>query len=82
MVAMVTENGRQYRLKYRNCHFGPQFEGLQKMFLQKIDIYHGFKYLCDGMESDINRYAKFVIRERMAYISKLNHPCWVSLPFH
>ena len=26
-VAMVTENGRQYRLKLRKCHFGPQFGG-------------------------------------------------------
>ena len=26
-VAMVTENGRQYRLKKRKCHFGPQFGG-------------------------------------------------------
>ena len=27
MDAMVTKNGRQYRLKYRKCHFGPQFGG-------------------------------------------------------
>ena len=26
-VAMVTENGRKYRLKLRKCHFGPQFGG-------------------------------------------------------
>ena len=26
-VAMVTENGRQYRLKLKKCHFGPQFGG-------------------------------------------------------
>ena len=26
-VAMVTENGRQYSLKSRNCHFGPDFGG-------------------------------------------------------
>ena len=27
-VAIVTENGGQYRLKKRKCHFGPQFGGL------------------------------------------------------
>ena len=26
-VAMVTENGRQYRLKYRKCLFRPHFGG-------------------------------------------------------
>ena len=26
-VAMVTENGHQYRLKCRKCHFGPHFGG-------------------------------------------------------
>ena len=27
LVATVTENGCQYRLKLRKCHFGPQFGG-------------------------------------------------------
>ena len=27
LVSMVTENGRQYRLKLTKCHFGPQFGG-------------------------------------------------------
>ena len=27
-VAMVTENGRQDRLKYTKCHFGPEIGGL------------------------------------------------------
>ena len=30
-VAMVTENGRQYRLKCRKFHFGPHFGGFQKL---------------------------------------------------
>ena len=31
-IAIVTENGRQYRLKYRKCHFGSQFGGLIDVF--------------------------------------------------
>ena len=27
LVAMVTENGRQYRLKLRKCHVRPQYRG-------------------------------------------------------
>ena len=58
---MVTENGRQYRLKLRKCHFGPQFGGftdsvfknyisaqLNKIFLYfmyLVTINHPFKYL-------------------------------------
>ena len=37
-VAMVTENGRQYRLKYRKCHFGPHFGGFTDRVFQKLDI--------------------------------------------
>ena len=33
-VAMVTENGRQYRLKYRKYHFGLNFDVLQAVFLK------------------------------------------------
>ena len=28
MVAMVTENGRQNRIKLKNCHFEPKSGGL------------------------------------------------------
>ena len=38
-LAMVTENGRQYRLKYRKCHFGLNFDVLQAVFL-KIRYQH------------------------------------------
>ena len=38
-VAMVTENGCQYRLKYRKCHFGLNFDVLQAVFL-KIRYQH------------------------------------------
>ena len=38
-VAMVTENGRQYRLKSRKCHFGLNFDVLQAVFL-KIRYQH------------------------------------------
>ena len=38
-VAMVTENGRQYRLKQRKCHFGPQFRGFtDSVFENKISV--------------------------------------------
>ena len=33
-VAMVTENGHQYRLKLIKCHFGPFLEVLQTVFLK------------------------------------------------
>ena len=32
-VAMVTENGRQKRLKQTKCHFGPDIGGLLTNFL-------------------------------------------------
>ena len=38
-VAMVTENGRQYRLKLRKCHLDPNLEVLQTVFL-KIRYQH------------------------------------------
>ena len=36
-VAMVNENGRQYSLKCRKCHFVPHFGGFTDCF-QKLDI--------------------------------------------
>ena len=38
-VAMVTENGRQYRLKCKKCNFGTQFGGFaDSVFKNYIDI--------------------------------------------
>ena len=38
-VAMVTENGRQYRLKCRKCNFGPHFGGFtDSVFKNKISV--------------------------------------------
>ena len=51
MVAMVTENGCQYRLKQRKCQFGHNLEVLQTVFL-KIRYQHSlipkryFNVLC------------------------------------
>ena len=37
LVAMVTENGCQYRLKLKKCHFGAQFGGFTDIvFKNKI----------------------------------------------
>ena len=33
-VAMVTENGRQYRLNRTKCHFGPKFGDFQSVLLR------------------------------------------------
>ena len=52
-VAMVTENGRQYRLKYRKCLFRPHFGGFtDSVFKNKISaqlntkgIFKYFMYL-------------------------------------
>ena len=52
-VAMVTENGRQYRLKYRKCLFRPHFGGfMDNVFKNKIsaqlntkNIFKYFMYL-------------------------------------
>ena len=60
-VSMVTENGRQYRLKYRKCNIGPQFGGFTDFVLKNyisaqlnsenihvvylVTIHHPFKYL-------------------------------------
>ena len=38
LVAMITENGRQYRLKLRKCHFGPPFGGFTDSVFKKLDI--------------------------------------------
>ena len=35
-VAMVTENGRQNRLKQRKCHFGPQFGGFTDSLFKNL----------------------------------------------
>ena len=36
-VAMVTENGRQYGLKSKKCHFDPQFGGFtDSVFINSI----------------------------------------------
>ena len=39
-VAMVTENGRQYRLNLRKCHVGPQFGGFTDSVFFKIRYQH------------------------------------------
>ena len=58
-VAMATENGRQYRLKYRKCLFRPHFgdftdsqisaqlktKKIFKYFMYLVIIYHPFKCL-------------------------------------
>ena len=36
LVAMVTENGRQYRLKLRKCHYGPQFGGFKDSVFKNL----------------------------------------------
>ena len=37
-VAIVTENGRQYKLKWRKNHFGPQFGGSTHNVFKTLDI--------------------------------------------